>query len=59
MVQVYENEQNWRKNMIEKNVKGNKNSNNDKKTTKTLNICVSFQRPTSMQWTHYKNNLFI
>lgn len=27
MVQVYENEQNWRKNMTEKNVKGNKNNN--------------------------------
>lgn len=27
MVQVYENEQNWRKNIIKKNIKGNKNKN--------------------------------
>lgn len=27
MVQVYENEQKWRNNMTEKNVKGNKNNN--------------------------------
>lgn len=40
MVQVYENEQNWRKNMIEKNVKGNKNSNNNKKTNQnTQYLC--------------------